>query len=201
MRQDLQFPHWTFLIGDPSFMGWFTVGAYFFTFYLSCVVFTNAEGLFSKQTVRKQKAFWLIIAATMFFLGINKQLDLQSYLTAIGRYYAQRDGWYQYRQIFQSSFIKFILLFSMLVLTFLIWYLRDTLRDNILAICGLCLLAAFVAIRASSFHHMDFYINTRILNLRINWIIELSGIFMISLAAGLIIGSLLNSEVQRRHLR
>jgi hypothetical protein len=182
--QELHFPHWSFVIGDPSFMGWLTVVAYFFAAGLSYLVFRNSGDLFPQPTLRKQKAFWLVMAVTMFALGINKQLDLQSFMTAIGRYYAIRGGWYGHRQIIQGLFVKFIVLSSGCSVAFLVWYLRDTLKYNGLAICGVCLLAAFIAIRASSFHHVDIFINSTILSLRINWIIELSGILMVALSAG-----------------
>jgi hypothetical protein len=183
--QEPHFFHWSFAIGDPSLMGWLTVAAYFFAAGLSCLVFKNARDLFPQPTIQKQKAFWLVMAFTMFALGINKQLDLQSFLTDIGRYYAIQNGWYEHRKIIQSIFITAIVVTSACFMMFLIWYFRDTLKYNGLAICGLCLLASFIAIRASSFHHVDIFINTTILSLRINWIIELSGIFMVVLAAGL----------------
>ncbi len=181
------FPTWHFTIGDPSIMGWLTVAAYFMAAGLSLLVSVNSARLFPSPTLRKQKVFWLMTACVLFFLGINKQLDLQSYLTAIGKYVALRNGWYQQRQIVQTWFIKAILLASLSLLVFLVWYLRNTLRYNGLGILGLCLLAAFIAIRASSFHHVDTLINSTFLNLRINWIIELSGIMLIMFSAGSIL--------------
>ncbi|WP_131655679.1 hypothetical protein [Methylocucumis oryzae] len=113
----------------------------------------------------------------MLALGINKQMDLQSLLTAVARYFAKEQGWYEQRRQFQLLFIKSVLASATLTIVFLIWYMRDALKNNALAICGICFLAAFIAIRASSFHHVDIFINTTVLNVRFNWIMELSGIF------------------------
>lgn len=187
--QEPQFPRWSFTIGDPSFMGWLTVAAYFLAACLTYRVFRNSEEIYPQPTIKKQKLFWLFMAITMFALGVNKQLDLQSFMTAIGRYYAMEGGWYEHRQIIQGLFIKGIVASSICLMVFLAWSFRDTLKHNGIAICGLCLLSAFVAIRASSFHHVDVFINTKILNLRINWIMELSGIFMVALSAGLILNA------------
>ncbi len=181
------FPQWHFTIGDPSIMGWLTVAAYFMAAGLSVLVSVNSARLFLSPTLGKQKTFWLMMSCAMLFLGINKQLDLQSYMTAIGKYIAMRNGWYEQRLIVQGWFIKFIVLASLSLLVFLVWYLRGTCIYNGIAIFGFCLLAAFIAIRASSFHHVDTLINSTFLNLRVNWIIELSGIMMIALSAGIII--------------
>jgi hypothetical protein len=189
--QETHFPNWSFFIGDPSLMGWLTVVAYFFASGLSYLIIKNSVKLFPQSTVKKQKVFWLVIALSLFALGVNKQLDLQSYMTAIGRYYAVQGGWYEQRQFVQHLFIKVIAVLSIALMLFLVWYLRGSLKYNCLAIGGLCILATYIAIRASSFHHVDIFLNSSIVSLRMNWLIELSGIFMISLSAGMILSPLL----------
>jgi hypothetical protein len=41
----------------------------------------------------------------LFALGINKQLDLQTALTELGRVLALSQGWYEQRQVVQFWFI------------------------------------------------------------------------------------------------
>jgi hypothetical protein len=60
------------------------------------------------------------------------------------------------------------------------WYRRFTL-----AFIGLFFLLSFVVIRAASFHHIDRILDLRILHLRMNWILELSGILIVAAAAGI----------------
>lgn len=186
---NLEFPAWDFNIGDPSIMGWLTVAAYFLSAGLAYLVFRQSAQTSFHANLKKQQLFWIMTASALFLLGINKQLDLQSYLTAIGKYYAKRDGWYATRFVYQSLFIKAIIASTITILLFLLWYLKETLRENGLAVFGLCLLAAFIAIRAASFHHVDIFINSTILNVRVNWIMELSGIIMITLCAGKLLRS------------
>lgn len=168
-------------------MGWVTVAAYFVAAGLSFSVYWKSAALFPTATIKKQQIFWLAMSVTLFFLGINKQLDLQSYLTAIGKYFAMRGGWYQHRRVVQWLFIACVVFSSLCLLIFLVWYLRETLLTNAIAIVGICLLIAFIAIRAASFHHIDLFIHSTIFKVKMNWIMELSGIMMIALSALLIL--------------
>ena len=183
MASLLQQLGWHPTIGDPTIMGWFTVTAYFFTSAIALRLYFSAQQIFPEEIVLKQQRFWLIIAALLFFLGINKQLDLQSLLTAIGRYYAHQDGWYAQRRIVQVVVISGILTLLCGALLWFTIHFRTILGTNRLAIIGLIFLLTFIAIRATSFHHMDSLINARILNLRLNWILELSSIATIGFPA------------------
>ena len=49
--------------------------------------------------------FWLTLALLLLFLGINKQLDLQTLLNDIGRRKARAEGWYGNRRYYQTMFI------------------------------------------------------------------------------------------------
>jgi len=119
----------------------------------------------------------------LFALGINKQLDLQSLLTAIGKYYAHRDGWYEHRRVIQISMIMGILLSMTVITGWFLFYVRTILKTNWLAVVGLSFLLVFVMVRATSFHHMDILINTTNLGVRMNWVLELIGIVCIGYSA------------------
>src|SRR5262249_10354422 len=86
-------------IGDPTFVGWLTVIAYFVAAVL-CVWRTLREKFSSSRQI-----FWGILSVMMVLLGINKQLDLQTWLTITGRNLAQTEGWYERRRAFQFWFI------------------------------------------------------------------------------------------------
>jgi len=175
--------NWTPTIGDPSFMGWFTVAAYFITAVTSFKLYLSSDLLFSDVVVKKQKTFWLLVTLIMLFLGVNKQLDLQSLLTAIGKYYAHRDGWYEDRRLIQIAGIIGIISTLLIGVSVLSYKMRAILKTNSLAIVGLCFLLLFVAIRATSFHHMDIVINTAVFGVRMNWVLELFGIFLVAISA------------------
>lgn len=152
-------------------MGWATVAFYFVASVVSLGVFFKKSG--------RQRAFWLILSVLLFLLAINKELDLQSALTAAGRCLAQAQGWYEDRQSVQILFILVIIGLSILIGLTLAWAMRREFKDIWLALLGLAFLLAFVAIRAAGFHHFDRFIGYEFGNLRVNWILELGGIGMI----------------------
>jgi len=179
----LHIVNWHPQIGDPSAMGWLTVILYFCSAILSFKVATSAPIIFSAEINVKQKCFWMIVAFILLFLGINKQLDLQSLLTAIGKFYAHRDGWYEHRRNIQIFGIISILTLALIGMGIFALKMRAILKTNWLAIVGLVFLLAFVMIRATSFHHMDILINTTVFGIRMNWVLELLGLFTIGLSA------------------
>src|SRR4051812_28194527 len=73
-------------IGDPTFIGWFTVFAYLGAAYLCWRAAANS------LTGQKVRLFWIALAGTLLALGINKQLDLQTELTFIGKDFAKATG-------------------------------------------------------------------------------------------------------------
>ena len=163
-------------IGDPTAMGWVTAAAYFGVALL-CGGCAKSESLGGRQV------FWLSVAAMMALLGINKQLDLQSWFTQMGRDLALAQGWYVHRQAVQAGFIVAL---TLGLITFLLWVQRATraLGGEIRWAClGLVLVALFVLVRAASFHHVDNLLHLELGGLRINWIMELGGIGCIGAAA------------------
>jgi hypothetical protein len=116
---------WSPTIGDPTLMGWVTVAAYFLTSWLCLRAFRlekrgpprpllpTIAALFrvmKKHWPRppapaRRAALWLLLFAIMFALGINKQLDLQTLFTEIGRSVSRSGGWYEERRAVQGLFI------------------------------------------------------------------------------------------------
>jgi hypothetical protein len=167
---------WSPQIGDPTVAGWGTVIA-----YLVCVVLGFLT--LSRAHNRHEQIFWTLITCLMLLLGVNKQLDIQSMLTAVGRCLSQLQGWYDARHVFQRSFIIGLLAVAGLLLCSILWLMRRHLRRNGLALIGLTFVASFVAVRAVSFHHFDALINSRMLDIRFNVIFELSGLLLIAINA------------------
>lgn len=187
---------WRPTIGDPSVMGWVTVVAYLVTGWL-CLRALRAEkhgpprpllptlaALF--RVLRKhwprpplparRAALWLLLALGMFALGLNKQLDLQSLVTELGKAAAHAGGWYEERRVVQVIFIALVGVFGLLGLALLWWLTRGQLRDFRLTLVGLAMIVGYVVIRAASFHHVDLLIRAEVLGVRLNWVFELGGI-------------------------
>jgi hypothetical protein len=174
---------WQPTIGDPSFMGWVTVGAYFLTSLIALRLVLNSKRWFSADIYPAQMHFWLVVFLLVLALGVNKQLDLQSLITAMGRYYAARDGWLEYKRYVQIGVIISILIIAAVSLLFFFIRMRQLLKINWLAITGLTCLLVFIVSRATSFHHMDIFIGISILGARVNWIMELGELAAIALSA------------------
>lgn len=170
---------WQVGLGDPTFLGWFTVAAYFATAGL-CL----AAGRVSQQVgLLSERRFWWGLTVCLLLLAINKQLDLQTWFTLAGKRLAQQTGWYADRRMVQVIFV-FLIAVAGMVLVLLLWaFARKTVRQYRLALSGAVFLGCFVLIRAASFHHVDQLLGWQIGFLRMNHILECGGIFLIALAA------------------
>lgn len=165
---------WTPGIGDPTVVGWLTVVAY----GVAAMLCWRASA-----RDRQSSRLWSLLVMAMLLLGINKQLDLQSLFTAVGRHVAQVDHWYGDRRIVQHDFILAVLaaavvmsLIALLVVRRGSWAIKG-------ASLGFILLCAFIVIRAASFHDMDAFLHVTILNLQWNHVLELGGIGVIAVSA------------------
>lgn len=165
---------WRPVIGDPGFMGWFTVGAYLIAALLAWR---------ASRTSQSGSKLWLGVAVLMALLCINKQFDLQSLLTDIGREVARHDGWYGERRKVQKLFVLAILAGSGLFGCWFAWHFRAFLIGHKLLAFGLLFLLTFIVVRAISFHHVDVFLKEDIGGVRWNWILELTPIFLIAAAA------------------
>lgn len=165
---------WSPEIGDPSLLGWLTVIAYFLA---SALCLRAARGEPDSASA------WRAIAVALAVLGVNKQLDLQSLITVVGRELARTEGWYDRRRQVQYLFVLVIGVLALGLSTAILVRLRGRSRQIQAASAGFALLAAFVCIRAASFHHVDRFLKSAMLGVRFNWILELAGIGIIALAA------------------
>lgn len=172
---------WQPQIGDPTFAGWFTVFSYFLSAYLSFKAWRSLRA--GAGSHHKEKSFWFALGLLCLLLGINKQLDLQSLLTAVGKYLAHKQGWYQSRRVVQEAFIVMVLILGAGFIAWGLRFFKGILNRNWLAFTGTVFLVVFILIRATSFHHMDQLIGLRILGFKMNWLLELSGIYCIALNA------------------
>jgi hypothetical protein len=172
--------HWSPGIGDPTAMGWVTVAVYLAAAVVALVVANRAP--FPAASRGRERLFWALLAAVLVGLAMNKQLDLQSYLTALGRCLAQHQGWYDRRRLVQETVILGLLLIMVLLALGLWRVMRGTLARNGAALAGLVLVLGFVAIRAVGFHHIDSLIKLDVMHLRLNWLFELTGPVLIGLA-------------------
>lgn len=196
---------WTPGIGDPTVTGWLTVLAYVAAAWL-CLRAMMAEKAGSPrpsiETIRallrvlskngrsppapaKRSAIWLTLAAILAFLGLNKQLDLQTLLTEIGRIVLSHGGFYGQRRLLQTAFVLGFGLAGLALLLSLFRMARGPLRDFRTPFFGVTLIVAFVLTRAASFHHVDSLLGGPSLGSYVNFFFELTGIVLIGASAHL----------------
>lgn len=169
---DCVFARWSPQLGDPSVMGWVTVASYFAACILAGMVCVKENG--------RQRAFWLTLALLLAALAVNKQLDLQSALTATGRCISKAQGWYADRRPVQVGFILIIIVMSILAAMVLVWAMCHHLLQIWVAILGVTFLLTFVAVRAAGFHDFDKFIGFEVGIARMNWLFEIGGISLIA---------------------
>ena len=172
---------WHPVIGDPTPMGWLTVVAYAvaaFTAWLAARRAKRAPG-----TVGGSHATWILVTILMILLCLNKQLDLQSLLTDIGRVISKNQGWYGERRGFQKWLVLGVLGISFLTTGFLVIRFHHFWRKHFLLSAGLAFLLTFIVVRAVSFHHFDVFLKSGFAGVRMNWFLELTGIALVWLAA------------------
>ncbi|WP_299965164.1 isopropylmalate isomerase [uncultured Roseobacter sp.] len=171
---------WQPQIGDPSLIGWVTVGIY--VVVALALLRTARQGAFPSETVYRERWLWLGLLILVLFLAINKQLDLQSALTATGRCTAKLQGWYSMRWDVQRGFILALAVSAAGACVILFYVMRNTLRRTGMALLGTAFVFGFILIRAADFHHMDQIIDLKISSALMNWVLELTGLMLILLA-------------------
>lgn len=167
---------WTPQIGDPNVTGWLTVIFYLVAALLSLLVWRRLAG-------QRGRVFWGILTCILVFLALNKQLDLQSAVTAAGKCVARAQGWYGQRRMLQAGFIGAVLAASVLGLILMTLALRGGVARSLAAMIGLTLLLCFIMIRAISFHGFDHLIGARDLGVPYNFLFENFGLLLIALNA------------------
>jgi hypothetical protein len=175
---------WVPGIGDPSFMGWATVAAYFATAWLCYRASRRASGFDPYSSVDQKVAWvWMGLALLLGGLGINKQLDLQSLVTQLGEDMAHAQGWYEHRRIVQAVFVAGIGVGSLAAGGLGLWWLRDKLKQLWPAVLGMALMLGFVVVRAASFHHVDWLLYRATGPVKLNWVLELGALAVVAWAA------------------
>ena len=167
--------NWRPGIGDPTIGGWVTVILYFLA-VISCWITARNSSLADRK-------IWYAITVLFLGLGINKQLDLQSALTEMGRIVAIEEVWYARRETVQVYFIIVVALVCSWAIIAMVVAARSAPFSTWLALVGTTMVIGFVLIRAASFHHIDRFIGSTVLGFRWNWILEMGGISVVIAAS------------------
>ena len=117
-------------------------------------------------------------------LGLNKQLDLQMLLTAIGRDIAVMQGWHEQRKLVQLVFVSVVAIGGigaiMLIAATLAQRASWPLRAAVLAAS---VLVVFIIVRAASIHHVDEMLHLPATAGGLNILLEIGPLLVIMLTA------------------
>jgi hypothetical protein len=149
-------------------------------FYLVTAVACYKAG---GRTDRGERRWWIAMAVGMLLLGINKELDLQSAVTEVGRIVARDWQFYDQRANLQIGFVL-LLCAGLLVGTLAALYSTLAYSGALrLALLGAFVLGMFIVIRAASFHHVDRLLGTYFFGAKTNWLLEVGSIAIVLAAA------------------
>lgn len=162
-------------VHDSGPYAWLVVAAYFAGAVAAFLAARSARR-------RPERLFWYVMALLLLVLGANKELDLQTFVTTIGRDIAKGEGWYNYRRLAQIVFIGLLAVGAVVLISALFGWARRSPRSVKFAATGSVLLAAFILTRAASFHHIDEWVTVSIEGLRSGWWLELAGIAVIGIS-------------------
>lgn len=164
-------------IGDPTVYGWVTVAAYLGT---AALLLANRR---LAARLGLADAFWPVAGLLMLALGINKQLDLQTWFTQVGRDLALAQGWYDDRRVMQAAFIAALTLGGVAITLCMRRLLRSAWDQYRLCAIGVVVTLVFVVVRAATFHHVDRMLGMDFAGLRVNVLLELGGIALVLIGA------------------
>ncbi len=174
---------WSFESHDPVW-AWLIVAMYAVAAILCLrALFASQRSLFPEKIKKKSKAFWAVLFVIMLFLACNKQLDIQTYITAVGREVANSQGWYDQRRLVQKDFILVLGLVAFLFLFYLAYIVYYLPTGNKISMVGALCTFTFIGMRAASFHHLDHFVARTIFGVKMHILVEICGGFIVSLGA------------------
>jgi hypothetical protein len=183
--QDIISPNgWHPVIGDPYAAAWIITFAYFAVAFL-CFRAAAIKMYNVSDDQKVHRIFWMGTGVFLLLLGINKQLDMQSWFFLLGRAISLEQGWYGQRRIVQAVFSLALLMCGVSAGIFLLVVLKGRWGRFRTPLLGLALLVVFVILRASSFSHIYYFPNVArtVGPVKTRWIIELGGILVVGAGA------------------
>lgn len=173
---------WKLNIGNLSTMGRVTVAAYLAS-AVACALAARREPTLEGTRRARPSPFWIGLAASMFALGAVRVINLQVYLSEVGRGAVRSLGRDDDRRIVQVALMAAIGLACAAALAAMLRAGRRSARHRWPAMVGMAFLAGFVAVRAISLHGLDAVLSARTFGIKWNWIFEWSGIALVASSA------------------
>jgi ACR3 family arsenite efflux pump ArsB len=165
---------WRPQLDNPNFLGWSVVAA-----YLLGAIFCGWVALKTGKLDSEGSKIWWLLAVVLLFLGINKQLNLQTLMIVMGRRAAFAGGWYGHRRFVQVIFSAAFALLGLCLLVCFAAHAKRFIERNRLAFAGVIVLLLFVVLRSSTINHANNLIGVDLKGEHWAWVLELCGSFLI----------------------
>lgn len=160
--------------GDPTLVGWTITVAY-------------AVVAWRCWRTPHPRWFWTASAVALAFLCVNKQLDLQTGITASLRSLAKEQGWYATRRGVQVGALTAAFVLVAVTSGVALRSLRNDLPRIWPAVAGWALVGTYIALRITSLHETDVLLVGGWLPMK--WWAELLGLALIAWAARRMMGA------------
>ena len=167
-----------FPVGDPTVLGWATFILYLLAAWLS---FRSAK---TGRTEPEFARSWRVLALLLLLLGLNKQLDLQTSLFALGRRLATAAGIYEHRRSIQLAFFIGLMVGLIAVVIACFKTLAAFTARHRVCVTGFGLVCAYAFVRAALFDHVDAMLGFDLEKLPGIWGLEGGGVILIIADAG-----------------
>jgi ABC-type Fe3+-siderophore transport system permease subunit len=165
------FLKWQIRLDNPTFIGWTVVAVYLGAAACCAWAALKSRG----DETRPFAPVWWLLAAGLIFLGINKQLNLQTLMIVIGRNVSFAENWYAARRRIQLIFSAIFAALCLGALAWFSWRHRQFFRENQLVLAGVIVLALFVVLRAATINHTDRFLRLNLKAARWAWVLEIGG--------------------------
>jgi hypothetical protein len=178
---------WRPQLDNPTFLGW-SVVAFYGLAALACaraaiLACANRDRSAQPGHERGCAGIWWALASVLCVLGVNKQLNLQTLLIAVGRRWAEAGGWTSQRRQVQ---LVFSLVFGLGLSLLLVWLgtaHRDFFKRHRRTFWGVLVLGFFVTLRAATINHADGFLGLNLNDKEWAWLLEICGSALIGIGA------------------
>ena len=181
-------------VGDPTVAGWTIVGLYLVgalaTWWARRVGRRGARAARAWAGPERRRAdrapsyrahsiLWLVLLLACVLLGLNKQLDLQAWVTDEVRTLAVEQGWHEQRRAVQAVLVGVGGAAAIAGLLVIVTTTRRHLPRHAAAFVGLGVLLAYAAARMVSYHQLDAVLRQSTWGWRSGELIEAAGVLCI----------------------
>jgi hypothetical protein len=160
------------------------------TVYLCAAVAAAAAGWRERHWVRTDRdlwpAFWFGTAALLLVMAVGRATDAGGWVSALGRSFAQSEGWYRHRRRLQVAAVGSVGLVWLGIVGVSLWRVPARRRRYLPAVVAVVSLLCFVGLRLVSLHQIDGLLERRHVDgVKVGAILELAAVLLVATTAAM----------------